>query len=184
MLEKLLLPDEHAIAILVKDHDRVKDLFDRFEKSHSPAEKKKIVSEGLMELKIHAVIEEEVFYPAVRRHVGKDIMNEADEEHHIARVLIAELDRNQPVTITECPGLLIEAWGQQVPDRPCPLKLENGHVYRRVDPKCHEGTEWEDTTSSYSPQLYWHSVECSISIDHSQAPPEDTCYCASSACRG
>jgi hemerythrin-like domain-containing protein len=38
------------------------------------------------------VIEEEIFYPAVRKHVGKDLMNEADEEHHVARLLIAELD--------------------------------------------------------------------------------------------
>jgi hypothetical protein len=94
MLEKLLLPDTHAIAILLKDHDTVKDLFDRFEKSESGSEKEKIITEALTELKIHAAIEEEIFYPAVRKHVGKDLMNEADEEHHIARVLIAELDRD------------------------------------------------------------------------------------------
>ncbi len=94
MLEKLLLPDNHAIAILMKDHDRVKDLFDRFEKSESAAEKEKILAEAVTELKIHAAIEEEIFYPAVRKHVGKDLMNEADEEHHVARVLIAELDRD------------------------------------------------------------------------------------------
>jgi hypothetical protein len=93
MLEKLLLPENHAIAILMKDHDRVKDLFDRFEKSESASEKEKIISEALTELKIHAVVEEEIFYPAVRKHVGKDLMNEADEEHHVARVLVAELDR-------------------------------------------------------------------------------------------
>jgi hypothetical protein len=28
----------------------------------------------------------------VRQQVGKDLMNEADEEHHVPRVLIAELD--------------------------------------------------------------------------------------------
>jgi hypothetical protein len=28
MLEKMLLPENHAIAILTKDHDRVKELFD------------------------------------------------------------------------------------------------------------------------------------------------------------
>ena len=94
MLERLLLPEKHAISILMKDHDTVKDLFDRFEKSESTAEKEKIVAEALTELKIHAVIEEEIFYPAVRKHVGKDLMNEADEEHHVARVLIAELDRD------------------------------------------------------------------------------------------
>ena len=93
MLEKLLLPEKHAIAMLIKDHDRVKDLFGRFEKSDSAEEKEKIIAEALNELKIHAVIEEEIFYPAVRKEVGLDLMNEADEEHHVARVLIAELDR-------------------------------------------------------------------------------------------
>ena len=55
-----------ALALLKKDHDTVKDLFDRFEKTEA--------------------IEEELFYPAVRKPVGKDIMNEADEEHHVAKV--------------------------------------------------------------------------------------------------
>ena len=95
MLERLLLSDDHAIAVLMRDHDRVKDLFDRFEKSDSAAEKEKIITEAVKELKIHAVIEEEIFYPAVRKHLEKDIMNEADEEHHVARVLIAELDRGR-----------------------------------------------------------------------------------------
>src|SRR5581483_11088685 len=94
MLEKLLLPEKHAIAILMKDHDRVKDLFDRFEKSDSSGEKEKIIAEALLELKVHAAVEEEIFYPAVRKEVGSDLMNEADEEHHVARVLIAELDRD------------------------------------------------------------------------------------------
>ena len=94
MLERLLLSDTHAIAILVKDHDRVKDLFDRFEKEDSGTRKEKIIREALIELKIHAAIEEEIFYPAVRKQLEKDVMNEADEEHHVARVLIAELDRN------------------------------------------------------------------------------------------
>jgi hypothetical protein len=93
MLERLLLSKSHAIAILMKDHDKVKELFDRFEKTTSSSEKEKIIDEAVMELKIHASIEEDIFYPAVRSHVGKDLMNEADEEHHVARVLIAELDR-------------------------------------------------------------------------------------------
>ena len=94
MLERLLLPEKHAISILMKDHDTVKELFERFEKSESAAAKEKIIAEALTELKIHAAIEEEIFYPAVGKQVGKDLMNEADEEHHVARVLIAELDRD------------------------------------------------------------------------------------------
>src|SRR4029079_1397311 len=95
MLGRLLLPETHAIAILVKDHDRVKDLFARFEKEDSRTSKEKIIGEALTELKIHAAIEEEIFYPAVRKQLEKDVMNEADEEHHVARVLIAELDRDR-----------------------------------------------------------------------------------------
>lgn len=95
MLERLLLPDNHAIAILINDHDKVKKLFDRFEKSESIAEKERIIGEAVTELKIHAVVEEEIFYPAVRKQLEKDMMNEADEEHHVARVLIAELDQRR-----------------------------------------------------------------------------------------
>ena len=80
-----------ALALLKKDHDTVKDLFDKFENAEGRPAKKKIVMQALTELKIHAAIEEELFYPAVRKPVGKDIMNEADEEHHVAKVLIAEL---------------------------------------------------------------------------------------------
>ncbi len=87
-----MLPENHAIAILKKDHDTVKGLFEEFEKAETPARRTKIVDQALIELKIHAILEEEIFYPTVRAHVGRDIMNEADEEHHVAKVLIAELD--------------------------------------------------------------------------------------------
>jgi hypothetical protein len=88
-----MLPETHAIALLKKDHDTVKNLFDEFDKAESPAAKEKIIGQAITELKIHAIIEEEIFYPTVRAHVGSKLMNEADEEHHVAKVLIAELDR-------------------------------------------------------------------------------------------
>src|ERR1051325_9794772 len=87
-----MLPEKHAIAILKKDHDAVKDLFDEFEKAEKAAAKAKIIDQAVHALKIHALLEEEIFYPAVRAHVGSKLMNEADEEHHVAKVLIAELD--------------------------------------------------------------------------------------------
>jgi hypothetical protein len=87
-----MLPEKHAITILKKDHDTVKALFDDFEKAGNAVAKEKIIAKALEELKIHAIIEEEIFYPAVRAHVGGKLMNEADEEHHVAKVLIAELD--------------------------------------------------------------------------------------------
>ena len=81
-----------AISILKADHRKVKGLFKAFEDAKGLREKKKIVAEALLELKCHAAMEEEIFYAAVRRSVGKDTMNEADEEHHVAKLLIAELD--------------------------------------------------------------------------------------------
>ena len=93
MLEFLHQNPEDAINILKDDHNKVKDLFDKFEKSKTLREKKQIVHEAIMELKIHAAIEEEIFYPALHnKHVDKKILNEADEEHHVAKVLIAELE--------------------------------------------------------------------------------------------
>jgi Hemerythrin HHE cation binding domain len=81
-----------AVTLLKEDHDRVKGLFDEFEEAKSRPAKMKAVRQALTELKVHAAIEEEIFYPAVRKPIGQEIMNEADEEHHVAKLLIAELD--------------------------------------------------------------------------------------------
>jgi hemerythrin superfamily protein len=94
-----LLTRNEAVAALKKDHQRVKALFDRFEDSEDEREMKDIVNEAIAALKVHAAIEEELFYPAVRRQVEAgvvededEILEEADEEHHAAKVLIAELE--------------------------------------------------------------------------------------------
>jgi hemerythrin superfamily protein len=87
--------ETNAISMLKKDHETVKGLFDKFEGSENAAEKQKIISEAVQELKIHATIEEEIFYPAVRGEMEEqDVMNEAEVEHHVARMLIAELDES------------------------------------------------------------------------------------------
>jgi len=85
----------NAIAMLKEDHERVKELFDRFEETNGSATKAKIVSDALMELKVHATVEEDLFYPALRQKMEDEdgIMEEADEEHHVAKVLIAELEK-------------------------------------------------------------------------------------------
>lgn len=92
MFESLTASKEDAINILKSDHKKVKELFDQFENAENMREKKKIAAEAIMELKIHAEIEEKIFYPAIRKGVDEDLMNEADEEHHVAKLLIGELD--------------------------------------------------------------------------------------------
>ena len=85
----------NAITILKEDHEKVKELFDRFEETDGSATKAKIVSQALLELKVHATVEEELFYPAVRQQIEDEegIMDEADKEHHVAKILIAELEK-------------------------------------------------------------------------------------------
>lgn len=82
-----------AISMLKKDHVKVKGLFDDFEDAESTSEKKSIAEEACRELEIHAAIEEEMFYPALRQKMEDedDLLNEADEEHHEAKILVAEL---------------------------------------------------------------------------------------------
>lgn len=84
-----------AIELLKTDHKKVKALFDKFEDSEDAKEKYQLAKQAIEELKIHAVVEEEIFYPAVREAIEdeENIMNEAEEEHHVAKVLIAELDQ-------------------------------------------------------------------------------------------
>jgi hemerythrin-like domain-containing protein len=88
----ILIGGGKAMKLLKKDHDAVKDLFDRFEASED-GERARIVRQACEELKVHARVEEELFYPALRQRMDdkKGLLDEADEEHHEAKILIAEL---------------------------------------------------------------------------------------------
>lgn len=88
------LHEHHAMVILRKDHDLVKKLFDEFDEEEDAGKRKEIADHALRELKVHTAVEEELFYPALRRSMEDDegLLDEADEEHHAAKVLIAELE--------------------------------------------------------------------------------------------
>jgi hypothetical protein len=83
-----------AIHMLKEDHVKVKDLFEDFESTEDVKERKDIAEKAIQELEIHTMLEEEIFYPAVREATEEeDLMNEAEEEHHVAKVLIEELKK-------------------------------------------------------------------------------------------
>lgn len=83
-----------AVQLLEADHKKVKGLFEKFEKTEKASERKEIVGACLEELKAHAMVEEDIFYPAVKKAIDddEDLMEEAAEEHHVAKALIAELE--------------------------------------------------------------------------------------------
>ena len=89
-----------AIRVLTEDHRQVEELFVRFEKTGDGAHKRRqdLVQRITEALSVHASIEEEIFYPAVRRFVadaGDDVL-EALEEHHLVKLTLAELEVMDP----------------------------------------------------------------------------------------
>ena len=84
-----------AIALLKADHRKVEELFEKYETARS--KKADIAKQICMELTIHTMIEEEIFYPACRGGgVEGDMLDEANVEHDGAKALIAELEAGKP----------------------------------------------------------------------------------------
>ncbi len=81
-----------AIALLKADHKTVDDLFAKFESAKDAAAKEAIARQICTELKIHAAIEEEIFYPTFRGKVPDDMLDEAYVEHDGAKVLINDIE--------------------------------------------------------------------------------------------
>lgn len=89
------------IELLKNDHDEVEELFEQYEKAGDNAQ---VTKQGLFEqireaLTIHMDLEETIFYPAVkaiRDEEIKDEVREADEEHHVVKILLGELAKMSP----------------------------------------------------------------------------------------
>lgn len=84
-----------AIKLLTEDHNKVKRLFKEFEKlskKNDEKGKEELAAQICKELTVHAQLEEEIFYPAVREAIDDDeLMNEAMVEHGSAKDLIAQI---------------------------------------------------------------------------------------------
>ena len=90
-----------AITLLKDDHKTVEKLFKQFEKlghDGDPAKKRELVDQMIQELAVHAHIEEQYFYPAVREGVPdeEDLVLEGLEEHHIVKWTLSELEGMGP----------------------------------------------------------------------------------------
>lgn len=84
-----------AIALLKADHRNVEALFEAFESARS--NRKQALAEQICnELKIHTLIEEEIFYPALAGKIEADILDEAYVEHDGAKLLINDIMAGGP----------------------------------------------------------------------------------------
>lgn len=89
-------PPRDALRMLAEDHRTVENLFEKYDNAKSQSARQKIVRQICDELTIHAMIEEQVFYPAVRDLVEDDMMDEAQVEHDSAKALILSLRDADP----------------------------------------------------------------------------------------
>lgn len=86
-----------ATALLKADHKLVSGLFEEFEKTKSDARKTSIVAQICQELTVHAQIEEEIFYPAVKAALkDHELVPEATVEHASVKDLIAAVQDKAP----------------------------------------------------------------------------------------
>lgn len=85
-----------AIALLKADHRKVEDLFAQFEKTKDEARQQQLATQICNELKVHTMLEEEIFYPALQGKIEDDIINEAYVEHDSAKVLINDILASSP----------------------------------------------------------------------------------------
>ena len=96
---------DNAIAMLMEDHQRVRQLFAEFKKikdaggkadaadaTELSEKKAELVAQVCQELLIHAQLEEELFYPAVRAAIDdQDLMDESAVEHAMVKDLVMQL---------------------------------------------------------------------------------------------
>lgn len=90
-----------ALALLHADHQRVSQLFQELASlrglDDEDERRAELVDDICYELTLHAMLEEEIFYPVLRSAIDNDeLMDEADLEHAGMRELIGQLEVMYP----------------------------------------------------------------------------------------
>jgi len=87
-----------AISLLTNDHAEVNELFEQYkalaeDEGSMTTDKQSLAEEICTMLTVHAAIEEEIFYPAVRDALDDSkLLDEAEVEHQAAKDLIEQIE--------------------------------------------------------------------------------------------
>jgi hemerythrin-like domain-containing protein len=90
-----------AFELLKADHEKVSEIFSKLEETTEQAVKTRedLFARLSEELTIHALIEETLLYPVLRREAEtREITIEGLEEHHVMKLLLRELAEMKPGT--------------------------------------------------------------------------------------
>lgn len=83
-----------ALTMLKRDHAAVKEILQELDRTTDRGVKtrQELFWKAKRELEVHEAIEEEIFYPALKKHPkAKEIVLEGFEEHHVVNGIVAEL---------------------------------------------------------------------------------------------
>jgi iron-sulfur cluster repair protein YtfE (RIC family) len=87
------------IKTLKQQHRKVEGLFAEVDRAEDGETRRALLDEIAQNLELHMKVEEEIFYPAVRKIDAKDVeeqIDEAYEEHHVVKLVLAELPQLDP----------------------------------------------------------------------------------------
>jgi hemerythrin superfamily protein len=92
---------QDAIKLLKADHDEVEELFAQYERQKKKnGAKADLIEKICSALTVHAQVEEEIFYPAVREAFQDDedveLIDEAEVEHATLKSLVEQLETMSP----------------------------------------------------------------------------------------
>lgn len=87
-----------VLDMLIEDHRRIQEMFQDFEDMDEDEEARRdLVQTACAELTVHAQLEEELFYPAVREEIDEEhLIDEAQVEHGVVKDLITQLEYTEP----------------------------------------------------------------------------------------
>jgi DUF438 domain-containing protein len=93
--------DQDAVSLLSADHAEVRQMFESYkqlvEEDADDEEKRALAEQICLALTVHADVEEEIFYPAMRESIDDDLaLDEAEVEHAAAKDLILQIQGMDP----------------------------------------------------------------------------------------
>jgi hemerythrin-like domain-containing protein len=94
-------PVQDAVSLLSSDHAEVKQLFEAYrqlvDENADDDQRGELARRICTMLSVHAEIEEEIFYPAMRENLDADLtLDEAEVEHAAAKELIEQIQDMDP----------------------------------------------------------------------------------------
>ena len=93
--------EQDAISLLSSDHAEVKQMFEEYRKlvegNGSDDRRGDLARQICSTLSVHAEIEEDIFYPAMRENIDDELLlDQAEVEHESAKELIEQIEDMDP----------------------------------------------------------------------------------------